>query len=96
MEAAKTMTIRITKIVDEKRESAILRLEGKLHFADAEILEREFDEIQAQNDRKIDIDLTSISFIDSDSAAVLKRIENRGARLTGLDFFIRQVIETPE
>ena len=90
------MAIRITQIDDEKRKLAILRLEGKLRLADAEIVEQIFDEIQGQNNRNIEIDLTSISFIDSDSAAVLKRIENGGARLTGLDFFIRQVIETPE
>lgn len=90
------MTIRITRIDDEKRELAILRLEGKLHLADAEILEQVFDEIQGQNNRRIEIDLASISFIDSTGAAVLKRIENCGAQLTGLDFFTRQVIETPE
>ncbi len=96
MEAVETMTIRITQIDDEKRELAILRLEGKLHLADAEIVAQVFDEIQRQNNRKIEIDLASISFVDSDSAAILKRIENCGARLTGLDFFIRQVIEMPE
>ena len=92
----KTLTIRITQIDDENRGLAILRLEGKLHLADAEIVEQAFDEIHERNDRKIEIDLAAVSFVNSESAAVLKRIENCGARLTGLDFFIRQVIETPE
>lgn len=94
MKAAKVMTIRITQIDSEKRKRTILRVEGKLHEADAEIVEQTFENIRNRNGRKIEIDLTAISFINSDSAAVLRRIEKRGAMLTGLDFFVRQVIET--
>jgi anti-anti-sigma regulatory factor len=94
--AAKAMTIRITQIDNEKRDLTILRVEGKLHLADAEIVERMFDDSRRQNGRKIEVDLTAISFIDGASAAVLRRIEAGGASLTGLDFFIRQLIETPE
>lgn len=90
------MTIRITQIDNEKRDLTMLRVEGKMHLADAEIVEQVFEDFRKQSGRKMEIDLTSISFIDSDSAAVLKRIEKRGASLTGLDFFIRQVIETHE
>lgn len=90
------MTIRITQIDDEKRDLTILRVEGKLHLADAEIVEQVFEDCGRQNGRKIEIDLKAISFINSDSAAILRRIENEGAVLTGLDFFIRQVIETHE
>ncbi len=89
------MTIRITKIDNETNDLTILRVEGKLHLADAEIVEQVFEDLRRQNGRKMEIDLTAISFLSSESAAVLKRIEMRGASLTGLDFFIRQVIETP-
>ena len=90
------MTIRITQIDNEKQDLTILWVEGKLYLADAEIVEQVFEDFCRQNGRKIEIDLTATSFIDSDSAAVLKRIEADGASLTGLDFFIRQIIETQE
>lgn len=90
------MTIRITKIDDEQRKRKIIRVEGKLHLSDAEIVEQVFEAVRGQRERKIELDLTAISFIDSDAAAVLRRIEAGGAILTGLDFFAREVIETPE
>ena len=96
MSAAKVMTIRITQIENEKRQTTILRVEGKLHPAEAEIVEQAFENIHQRNGQTIEIDLKAISFISDDSAAVLRRIEKRGAVLTGLDFFIRQVIETHE
>lgn len=90
------MTIRITQIDNEKRDLTILRVEGKLQLEDAEIVEQMFEDFRNRSGRKMEIDLTEISFLNSESAAVLKRIEERGASLTGLDFFIRQVIETHE
>jgi hypothetical protein len=90
------MTIRITQIDDETRKRTILRVEGKLLPADAEIVEQAFEEIRRQNNRRIEINLAAVSFINSDGAEVLRRIERRGAALTGLDFFTRQVIETHE
>jgi len=94
--AANAMTIRITQIDNEKRDLTILRVEGKLQLEDAEIVEQMFEDFRNRSGRKMEIDLTEISFLNSESAAVLKRIEERGASLTGLDFFIRQVIETHE
>lgn len=90
------MTVRITQIIDEKRVRAVLRVEGKLHDGGAEILEKVFDEIRSQSNREIDIDIAGVSFIDTNGAAVLKRIEAKGAVLSGLDFFIEKVIETYE
>lgn len=96
MTAARAVTIRITQIENEKRKTTILRVEGKLHPEDAEIVEQAVENIRQLNTRKIEIDLKAISFVSNDSAAILRRIEKRGAVLTGLDFFIRQVIETRE
>jgi anti-anti-sigma regulatory factor len=90
------MTIRITQIENETDDRTTLRLEGKLLAADAEIVEQVFDAINGQSPEGIDIDLSRISFINSDSASVLKQLESRGAVLKGLDFFTRQVIETYE
>lgn len=90
------MTIRITQIENETEDRTTLRLEGKLLAADAEIVEQVFDELAGRMPEGIEIDLSRISFINCDSAAVLKGLESRGAVLKGLDFFIEKVIETYE
>lgn len=77
-------------------DKTILKIEGKLTNGDAEILEQTFDELAASGQDEFEIDLSGITFIHSESAAVLKRLEQKGATLTGQDFFIQKVIETYE
>lgn len=88
------MTIRITQIDNETTGGTTLQLEGRLLAADAGIVEQVFEELADRQTESIDIDLSKISFINSESAAVLKLLESRGAVLKGMDFFIRQVIES--
>ena len=86
------MTTRITKL--ESSETKItLRVEGSLHTEDAAVLESTFAKLRAQNGHQIEIDLSDITFIDSDSAAVLCRLQALGAELVGLHFFAQKLIE---
>lgn len=86
------MTTRITQL--ETSETRItLRVEGSLHNEDAEVLESTFTKLRAQNGHQIEIDLSDITFIDSDSAAVLCRLQALGAELIGLHFFAQKLIE---
>ena len=86
------MTTRITKLESSKTKIT-LRVEGSLHTEDAEVLESTFTKLRAQNGHQIDIDLSDITFIDSDSAAVLCRLQALGAELIGLHFFAQKLIE---
>ena len=86
------MTTRITKLVANERKTT-LRVEGSLHSEDAEVLEKTFAKLRAQNRHDIEIDLTDITFIDSGSAAVLCRMQSLGAELIGLHFFAQKLIE---
>jgi anti-anti-sigma regulatory factor len=90
------MTVKITQIDEERMDKTILKIEGKLTNGDAEILEQTVDELAASGQDEFEIDLSGITFINSESAAVLKRLEQKGATLTGQDFFIQKVIETYE
>lgn len=89
------MTFKITQIGETNNGKRILQVEGKLHLPEAEILEEKFYELQ-KTAQEIEISLSEISFLDSESAAVLTRLKKRGAVLTGLDFFIQKVIELAE
>ena len=89
------MTTRITQIDDQAGEKTTLRVEGSLHREDAEVLETTYTNLREQVSN-IAIDLSSISFVDRESASVLCRLRNLGVELVGLHFFTRQVIETAE
>jgi anti-anti-sigma regulatory factor len=90
------MTSRITKIDDKRGELALLRVEGSLRLADAEVLEEAYLDLRQKHSGIIGIDLSNTSFLDSDSASVLCRLQQQGAQLLGLHFFIQRVIEAAE
>jgi anti-anti-sigma regulatory factor len=91
------MPTRITQ-VDEPDEAATrLRVEGSLYSADAELLERICRDIRQDSGRAITLDLSDLSFLDSDGAAVLSRMKReQGVMLEGLHLFIQKVIELAE
>ena len=62
------MTTRISKIADDGNERTMLRVEGSLHVEDAEVLERTYTALDAEQSRNVAIDLSGISFLDSESA----------------------------
>lgn len=83
--------------LDINCQTTILKVEGTLHLRDAELLEKICRDVALQCGRPITLDLTSISFIDSDSASVLCRLKHeQGVRLEGLHLFIENVIELAE
>jgi anti-anti-sigma regulatory factor len=90
------MTSRITKIDDKYGALALLRVEGTLRLAEAELLEDAFRELRQKHSGLIGIDLSNTSFLDSDSASILCRLQEQGAQLLGLHFFIQRLIEAAE
>lgn len=90
------MTTRITQLDDQTNEKTTLRVEGSLHREDAEVLEETYSNLRAENVENIAIDLSNISFMDSESASVLCRLRKLGVELVGLHFFIQLVIEMAE
>jgi len=90
------MPTRITQIGDPAGATRRLKVEGTLTLADAELLEGICNELCAQADPCISIDLADITFLDSESASVLCRLKGRGISLEGLDLFVRKVVELAE
>ena len=86
------MTTRITKS-ESNGSKTTLKVEGALHTAEAEVLEKTFAKLRTENGHAIQIDLSDITFIDSESAAVLCRMQALGAELIGLHFFAQKLIE---
>jgi anti-anti-sigma regulatory factor len=101
------MPIRITQIDPSSLESAqsvdwqnfdiVLKVEGTLHETEAVLLEKVCRDLVSQTPKRIALDLASISFLDSDSAAVLCRLKRElGISLEGLHLFIGKVVELAE
>jgi anti-anti-sigma regulatory factor len=90
------MPTRITEIGDPAGVTRRLKVEGTLTLADAELLEGICNELCAQSDPCISVDLADITFLDSESASVLCRLKGRGISLEGLDLFVRKVVELAE
>lgn len=82
---------------DNESETTVLKVEGSLYLKDAELLEKICRDVGSQTQRCVTLDLADLSFLDSDSAAVLCRLKReQGIRLEGLHLFIEKVVELAE
>ena len=91
------MPTRITQVDSAERATTRFKVEGSLYLEDAELLEKICRDIQQHSQRSITLDLAGLSFLDSDSAAVLCRLKReQGVKLEGLHLFIQKVIELAE
>ena len=75
----------------------VFKVEGTLHLKDAELLETICRDVGNQSKRPVTLELAGLSYLDSDSAAVLCRMKReQNVRLEGLHLFIEKVVELTE
>lgn len=85
------MTVKITQI-DAAKDLTVLKVEGKLAATDAALLAEIAAKFVAGG--PISIDMSGVTYIDRTGAAIIRRLEEFGAELIGVDFFVRSVIDT--
>lgn len=91
------MATHITQIDDSEHGTTILRVEGEMMLDDALLLERIASDIQTELDTSVTIDLADLDFLDSDSAAVLKRLDSKlGVRIQGIESFLQTAVNSAE
>lgn len=92
------MTTRITQLGGCAAEGrALIRVEGSLERADADLLEKICADLKAQSGKRVTVDLSDISFLDDESASVLARMRReQEVNLEGAHFFVQQIIEIAE
>ncbi len=91
------MPTHITQIDDNEHQRTVLRVEGEMMLDDALLLERIASDIQTDLDTCVTIDLAELDFLDSESAVVLRRIDNRiGFRIEGMETFLQTAVNAAE
>lgn len=91
------MPTQITQVDDPERGRVVLRVEGSMTQDDAVLLEKIALDMRFREKKKITIDLADLTFIDSDSAPIIKRIEREhGFQLEGLEIFLQKAIDDTE
>ena len=83
--------------LDADDKEIALRVEGALYKKDAELLDTICRDFANQTKKRITLELSNLSFLDSESAAVLCRLKrDLGVSLEGLHLFIEKVVELAE
>jgi anti-anti-sigma regulatory factor len=78
-------------------EPTVFKVEGTLDLRDAELLEKICRDIGNKTKRPVTLELAGLSYLDSDSAAVLCRMKReQNVNLEGLHLFIEKVVELTE
>lgn len=91
------MPTHITQIDDTEHRRTILRVEGEMMLDDALLLERIASDVQTELDTCVTIDLADLDFLDSESAAVLRRIDQHiGFRIEGMETFLQTAVNAAE
>jgi len=87
----------ITQIDLPDRKSIILRVEGEMLLEDALLLEKVATCLRNEASDRIIIDLADLDFLDSESASVLKRIEDLdGFEIEGVEIFLQSAVNMVE
>ncbi|NNE66837.1 MAG: hypothetical protein HKN33_09745 [Pyrinomonadaceae bacterium] len=91
------MPTNITQMEDVERGKTVLRVSGELMHSDAELLERIAVDLRNTNGKNLTLDLADLSFMDSDAASIVKRMESEhGFEIEGLQFFLQKVVDDAE
>ncbi|KXK03396.1 MAG: hypothetical protein UZ17_ACD001001205 [Acidobacteria bacterium OLB17] len=91
------MPTNITETVHSETGKIVLRVEGDLFLEDAVLLERIAKGLVEEESKGVMIDLADLDFLDSESAAVVKRlIETDGIEVNGLEIFLQSAIDLVE
>ncbi|MBC7899878.1 MAG: hypothetical protein H7070_07465 [Saprospiraceae bacterium] len=91
------MATTITQTENPGTNETILRIEGEMLLADAMLLEKIAVGIQSETGSAIAIDLADLDFLDSESAAVLKRLSDKnGFAIRGMEIFLQTAINDAE
>jgi anti-anti-sigma regulatory factor len=91
------MPTHITQVEDRERGRTVLHIRGEMALDDAILIEKIAESAFLDGGQPITIDLADLGLLDSDAAAVLKRLSERpGFEIEGIEIFIQSTINDAE
>ena len=91
------MPTQIIQSENENTDHTILRVEGEMLLEDALLLEKIALQMRDEGCKQVALDLADLDFLDSESAAVLRRIQSEhGITIEGMEIFLQSAIDSAE
>ncbi len=91
------MATHITQSLNSETGHAVLAIKGEMMLDDALLLEKIATGMLRYDEGPIIIDLADLNFLDSESAAVLKRLsDDDNFRIEGMEIFLQSAIDAAE
>jgi anti-anti-sigma regulatory factor len=88
------MTIRISQVSGSEEGTSVLRVEGALDLSGVELLKLACADLRKESGAQIVLDVSGVTFINSESAHVLRNMRERGEFvLRGCRLFTHEVLE---
>ena len=91
------MPTQIQKVISENGGSTIFRIAGEMFAEDARLLEKFSLEAVDSEGHDVTIDLADLTFMDSDAAGILRRLQEKTKlRIEGIEIFLQSAIDAAE
>lgn len=91
------MPTHITQDQNPETGLTVLKVKGEMHLEDAVLLERLANNLTSETGKSTVIDLADLDFLDSESAAVLKRLaDNKTIVIEGMEIFLQTAVNEAE
>lgn len=91
------MPTHLTQVEDIELGKTILRVEGSLNLEDAVLLEKIALEMRDEAGKNLILDLADVHFLDSESAPILRRLEDEhGFEIVGIEIFLQTIVNEAE
>ena len=91
------MPTKITQVDNSSEGLTTLRVEGDMLVEDARILESIGIRVRSETGNRIIIDLADLDFLDSESAPLLRRLNDLdGFEIQGVEIFLQSVVNQAE
>ena len=90
------MSVRISQSEDQATGRTIVRVEGALTAESAELLNGICASLMKKSDAQITINVSNVSSLDKDAAAVLRCLKRQGICFDGCELFTKRVVESTE
>ena len=91
------MPTEITQSEIENGGRTVFRVSGEMLIDDAVLVDKIVRETIGDNGDVVSLDLADLNYMDSDAAAVLKRLQDeKHVRIEGIEIFLQSAIDSAE